>query len=128
MEVVDGIGGFFFTARDADSLAAWYEDHLGVRRPPETYDDEDWHQQAGPTVFAPFGSEHRESPHLGNGGWGLNFRVRDLDAMVRQLRAADIDVEVDPAHYPNGRFVQLRDPEGNAVQLWEPRTTSTATE
>jgi predicted enzyme related to lactoylglutathione lyase len=41
--------------------------------------------------------------------------------MVRQLRSADIDVEVDAEDYPNGRFAQLYDPEGNAVQLWEPR-------
>jgi predicted enzyme related to lactoylglutathione lyase len=73
-----------------------------------------------PTVFAPFGPEHADSPHLGTAGWGLNFRVADLDAMVRQLRANGIDVQVDDEPYPNGRFAQLADPEGNAVQLWEP--------
>jgi predicted enzyme related to lactoylglutathione lyase len=71
-------------------------------------------------VFAPFGPAHWESPYLGRTGWGINFRVDDLDAMVKQLRAAGIDVEVDAEDYPNGRFAQLSDPEGNAVQLWEP--------
>jgi len=51
---------------------------------------------------------------------GHNFRVGDLDAIVAQLRATGIDVEIDPEEYPNGRFAQLRDPEGNAIQLWEP--------
>jgi hypothetical protein len=50
----------------------------------------------------------------------LNFRVRDLDKLAAQLRAAGIAVEVDPQSYPNGRFASLRDPEGNPIQLWQP--------
>ncbi|MBK5118015.1 MAG: VOC family protein, partial [Thermoleophilia bacterium] len=30
------------------------------------------------------------------------------------------EVTVDPESYPNGRFAELRDPEGNGIQLWEP--------
>jgi predicted enzyme related to lactoylglutathione lyase len=51
----------------------------------------------------------------------LNFRVRDLGAMVAQLEAAGISVRVDPEVYPYGRFARLHDPEGNPVELWEPR-------
>ena len=40
--------------------------------------------------------------------------------MVARLRAAGIAVEVDAEAYPDGRFAQLADPEGNAVQLWQP--------
>ena len=50
----------------------------------------------------------------------INFRVRDLDAMVAQLRGNGIEVSVDAETYPNGRFAQLYDPEGNPIQLWEP--------
>jgi glyoxylase I family protein len=49
-----------------------------------------------------------------------NFRVRDLEAMLAQLRAAGISVEADPQSYPNGRFARLHDPEGNPIELWEP--------
>jgi predicted enzyme related to lactoylglutathione lyase len=119
MERVDGIGGFFFAASDPGLLSRWYAEHLGVEAPPDSYEAQVWVQQEGPTVFAPFGNEHRASPHLGPTGWGLNFRVRDLTAMVAQLRAAGIDVEVDPMRYPNGWFAQLHDPDGNAIQLWE---------
>ena len=49
-----------------------------------------------------------------------NFRVKDLDAMVTQLRAGGIDVKVDPEQYPNGRFARLYDPENNAIELWQP--------
>ena len=119
MERVLGIGGLFFKSEDPDRLSRWYAEHLGVGGVPETYDQEVWTQEAGPTVFAPFGPEHWESPYLGPTGWGVNFRVRDLDAMVDQLRAAGVDVEVDAETYPNGRFAQLHDPDGNAVQLWQ---------
>lgn len=111
---VTGIGGVFFKAHDAERLQAWYAEHLGVPA------DEAWVQEAGVTVFAPFGADHWASPHLGPSGWGVNFRVTDLDAMVRQLREAGIEVAVDPETHSNGRFAQVADPEGNAVQLWEP--------
>lgn len=40
--------------------------------------------------------------------------------MVAQVRSAGVEVDVDPETYPNGRFANLRDPEGNPVQLWHP--------
>ena len=49
-----------------------------------------------------------------------NFRVKDLDAMVKQLSDAGIKVVVDPEKYPNGRFARLYDPENNAIELWQP--------
>jgi len=52
--------------------------------------------------------------------WMVNFRVRSLDRMVNQLKAAGIDVKVDAEKYPNGRFAHLKDPEGNPIELWEP--------
>lgn len=120
MERVLGIGGFFFRSERPDEVAAWYAQHLGVTGSPESYDAPVWRQVEGETVFAPFGQEHWASPHLGRSGWGINFRVGDLDAMVAQLREAGIDVDVDNERYPNGRFAQLLDPDGNAVQLWQP--------
>ncbi|MGN6694472.1 MAG: VOC family protein [Aquihabitans sp.] len=120
MEKVDGIGGFFFKAQDADGLGRWYAEHLGVGTVPEEYDAEVWTPDGGATVFAPFGPEHHESPYLGPTGWGINFRVKDLPAMVAQLRASGIEVDVDETEYPNGWFAQLSDPEGNAIQLWQP--------
>jgi glyoxylase I family protein len=53
-------------------------------------------------------------------GWMINFRVDDLDAMVAQVRSAGETVDLDPERYPNGRFAELRDPEGNGVQLRQP--------
>lgn len=63
----------------------------------------------------------RSSRHLPAGrSWALNFRVSNLDAMVAQLRSLGVHVRVHEEGYPNGRFADLHDPEGNSVQLWEP--------
>jgi predicted enzyme related to lactoylglutathione lyase len=119
VERVAGIGGFFFRARDPAKLAGWYEERLGIAPVPTSYDGEVWRQREGETVFAPFA---QDSEMIGppEHTWMVNFRVDDLDAIVAQLRAAGESVEVDPEMYPNGRFAELRDPEGNGIQLWQP--------
>jgi glyoxylase I family protein len=119
MERVTGIGGFFFRARDPQALAAWYEQHLGISRVPPDYAQAPWQQEAGATVFAPFAID---TGYFGRAeqSWMINLRVRDLDAMVAQLRRAGIELDVDAEHYPNGRFARLEDPEGNPIQLWQP--------
>ena len=113
-ERVEGIGGFFFRSHDPKALTAWYQEHLGIDQPS-------WHQSAGPTAFAPFPNDTKYfgSPQQ---GWMVNFRVRNLDAMVRQLQASSIEVKVDPKTYPYGRFARLHDPDGNPIELWEPAT------
>jgi predicted enzyme related to lactoylglutathione lyase len=79
-----------------------------------------WQQGDGPTVFATFES--------GTGYFGspsqqtmLNFRVRDLDAMLAQLRAKGADVPEEPQEMEGvGRFGWVTDPEGNRIELWQP--------
>ena len=117
MERVLGIGGYFLrSASDPEALAAWYRDALGL----DVDDHGIWHQDVGPTVFATFESE---SPHLGSRSQRtmLNFRVRDLDAMLAQLREAGAAV-VDEVQEMDGvgRFGWVSDPEGNRVELWQP--------
>jgi glyoxylase I family protein len=120
MERVTGIGGFFFRAKDPAALGQWYQQHLGIDLVPTDYSQKPWSQEAGPTVFTPFPID---TDYFGNveKQWMINFRVRNLDEIVAQLRAMKIEVRVDPETYPNGRFARLRDPEGNPVELWEPK-------
>ncbi|HEX6259637.1 MAG TPA: VOC family protein, partial [Woeseiaceae bacterium] len=123
MHKVLGIGGLFFRSKDPAALAKWYEDNLGVKVVPSTYEESPWVQESGPTVFAPFASD---TSYFGKPDqmWVINFRVRDLDAMTAQLRASGIAVDVDSEIYPNGRFARTHDPEGNPIELWEPRDDS----
>ncbi len=119
MEKVAGIGGFFFRARDPAALGQWYRDALGIALPPQTYESDVWQQEAGVTVFSAFAPD---SAMFGSPDkhWMLNFRVRDLDAMVAQLEEMGTSVDLDPERYPNGRFAYFKDPEGNPLQIWEP--------
>ena len=120
MQHVTGIGGLFFRSQNPAALGRWYQEHLGIALVPGDYSQKPWSQEAGPTVFAPF---PQDTDYLGRADkqWMINFRVRDLDAMVQQLRAAKIEVTLDPQTYPNGRFARLHDPEGNTIELWEPK-------
>ena len=110
-----GIGGYFLRAADPAALSAWYRDCLGL----DCDENGLWHQGAGLTVFATFGSE---TDYFGSRTQQtmLNFRVRDLDAMVAQLRAKGADVEEMQEMDGVGRFSWVTDPEGNRVELWQP--------
>jgi predicted enzyme related to lactoylglutathione lyase len=118
-EKVAGIGGLFFRAHDPKALSRWYEEHLGIATTPKTENSAVWTQEAGPTVFSPF---PETTKYFGDSQkvWMVNFRVRDLDKMAAQLRAAGIEVKVDPESYSIGRFARLHDPEGNPIELWQP--------
>jgi predicted enzyme related to lactoylglutathione lyase len=116
MERVLGIGGHFVRATDPAALSAWYRDCLGL----DADEFGQWRQQEGPTVFATF---ERESDYFGSRTQQtmLNFRVRDLDAMLTQLRAAGADVADETQDMEGvGRFGWVTDPEGNRIELWQP--------
>jgi catechol 2,3-dioxygenase-like lactoylglutathione lyase family enzyme len=117
-EKVAGIGGFFFRAQDPAGLERWYLENLGISAPTGA-DSTVWQQEAGPTSFTPFPEKTGYFGDLQK-VWMLNFRVHDLDKMVAQLRAAGIEVKVDPKTYSYGRFARLHDPEGNPIELWQP--------
>ena len=74
---------------------------------------------AGPTVWSAFDAD---TEYFGRReqAWMVNFRVRDLDAMLAQLRDAGVEVDDRLEEYDYGRFGWARDPEGNRFELWEP--------
>jgi NAD(P)-dependent dehydrogenase (short-subunit alcohol dehydrogenase family)/predicted enzyme related to lactoylglutathione lyase len=116
MERVIGIGGHFMRAADPAALGAWYRDCLGL----DADENGLWRQEAGPTVFATFESG---TEYFGSRAQQtmLNFRVRDLDAMLAQLRAQGADVAEETQDMEGvGRFGWVTDPEGNRVELWQP--------
>jgi predicted enzyme related to lactoylglutathione lyase len=50
----------------------------------------------------------------------INYRVANLDRMLTQLRQGGVIVE-KTEDYPYGRFAWIVAPEGNRVELWEPK-------
>ena len=76
MEKVPGIG-----ERDPKALARWYREHLGVTPVAGNYDERGLEQQA-----LGFRTLPGDSKYFGDAGKQcmLNFRARDLDAMMAQ--------------------------------------------
>ena len=116
---VTGIGGIFFRSADPTALAAWYTEHLGVGSAPWGQ----WETQAGPSVFSPFKADTDYFPV--DKQWMINLRVDDLDGLCAALSAAGIAVITkDEWDMPGvGHFARIHDPEGNAIELWEPDLT-----
>jgi len=116
MERVVGVGGYFIKAADPVALGAWYRDCLGL----DADENGLWRPEPGVTVFATFESE---TEYFGSPGQRtmLNFRVRDLDAMLAQLRAKGATVSEEAQDMEGvGRFGWVTDLEGNRIELWQP--------
>lgn len=119
MERVTGISGLVVAARDPERLSRWYADHLGVETAIESGETAPSQARVGVAVFTavPAGADHLDSPAE---TFAVTFAVDDLDAMVSQLRDGGVQVDLDPGPHPDGPLASLRDPEGNAVRLWQP--------
>lgn len=121
MEQVTGIGGVFFKARNPQRMEAWYRDNLGLRI-EDGHIDSVWPEhertnEVGRTVWSLFAAD---SDYLGSGNFMINYRVSNLDRMIEQLKKAGIAVE-KVEEYDYGRFTWITDPEGNRIELWEPK-------
>jgi len=121
---VTGMGGYFFRAKDPAALKAWYREHLGVGggcgADPATGESNEyiWYQDAGPTVFEPFGAD--TDYFAADKQAMINLRVSDLDGLLAALRAAGIAITQEQEMAGVGRFARVHDPEDNAIELWEP--------
>jgi predicted enzyme related to lactoylglutathione lyase len=116
MERVLGIGGYFLRANDPGALGDWYRDCLGLDADEHGL----WQPETGATVFATF---EADTDYFGARAQQtmVSFRVRDLDAMLAQLRQRGADVaEATEDLEGVGRFGWVTDPEGNRIELWQP--------
>ena len=122
---VTGFGGFFWRAQDPEGLKAWYREHLGVGGgcgTDETGASSDWfwYPESGPVCFEPF--KAATDYFAADKQFMFNFRVRDLDSLLEELHSKGIEVITKPEWNDptTGRFARIHDPEGNAIELWEP--------
>src|SRR5712664_4013714 len=115
---VTGIGGVFFKAKDPGKLMSWYTTHLGVKPESEgssttmfQWREKDNTKQVGYTVWSIFPHDTKyfdpsAAPFM------INFRVKDLNRLLGQLKREEYDY---------GKFGWIIDPEGNRIELWEPK-------
>ena len=78
-----------------------------------------WTQSLGLTVWA-LADKDSQWFSPSDSAFMINYRVDDLDALLAQLRAANIEVVGGPESHENGKFAWIMDPDGNKVELWEP--------
>ena len=117
-ERVTGIGGVFVRSPRPDALRAWYAEHLGLEL--EEFGGAILRSSGGETLtWALFPAD---TDYFGSRDQQVmvNYRVRDLDAMLAQLRAAGVPVEEHIEEHEYGRFGWAADPDGNRIELWEP--------
>ncbi len=124
MKRVTGIGGIFIQARDPAALRDWYRIHLGI-------DVQDWGGTAfrwvddagkpvgGTTVWS-IGDAAGDYFAPSKSPFMINYRVADLHALIKVLRAEGCDVAEKVEESEFGKFGWVMDPEGNKVELWEP--------
>jgi predicted enzyme related to lactoylglutathione lyase len=125
MAKVTGIGGVFFKSTgDHTALGAWYRQHLGLQL-------EDWggailkwpDDQANDRGLTVWNVAAKDSQWFSPSpsSFMINYRVDDLAALLGQLRAAGVAILQGPESHENGKFAWIMDPDGNKVELWEPK-------
>ncbi len=125
MAKVTGIGGVFFKSKgDPAALAAWYQKHLGMPLEPWGGSVLKWPddraEDQGLTVWTVAKPDTKwfapsDAPFM------INYRVDDLGELLANLRAAGIEILQGPESHENGKFAWIVDPDGNKVELWEPK-------
>ena len=124
MKRVTGIGGIFFNSPDPVTLRAWYNEHLGIdvqKWGGAAFDwtDSDGRPVAGTTAWS-IAPAHSDQFAPSTAPFMVNYRVDDLDGLIRALREEGCNVleRIDDSEY--GKFGWVIDPEGNKVELWQP--------
>jgi glyoxylase I family protein len=123
---VQGVHGVRYQVKDVARSVAFYTAHLGFTLR---------HQQlpafanislgdAQILLSGPQASGSRPMPNgqqQGPGGWNrVVLRVDDLPAFIETLKKAGLHFRNDMETGPGGRQIQIEDPDGNPVELFEP--------
>ena len=122
MKRVTGLGGVFFKCRDRENTLAWYEKHLGIAMEPWGaqffWGDSDQHEKKPYSVLGMF-KDNTDYFEPSGQPFMINFRVENLDALVKTLKAEGVTVIGEPLEEEFGKFAWIMDPEGNKIELWE---------
>ena len=126
MAKVTGIGGvFFMSSRGAGKdVSTWYEKHLGMKMEDFGACMLEWKndtaEDGGATVWHVADHDSKWfSPSESR--FMINYRVDDMEALVEQLKSDGIEIQQGLEYHENGVFAWIMDPEGNKIELWEPK-------
>lgn len=120
---VIGIGGIFFKCKNPETTRQWYSKHLGLQ--VDKYGTNfEWRQAEtsgtkGFTQWSPF-SERTKYFLPSKKDYMINYRVEDLDYLVKILREENITILDSIETVAYGKFVHILDLDSNKIELWEP--------
>jgi len=120
-----GIGGVFFKSADPKKLTAWYAEHLGMTI--EAYGAVKFLPTAlppgGSTVWNPFkATTDYFAPSTKD--FMINLIVDDVSGALQQVQTGGAQIVGEIADYDFGRFGHFIDPDGNKIELWEPKVSA----
>ncbi len=122
MKRVTGIGGIFFKSTDPKKTKEWYKNHLGFNTDDYgcTFWWKDEHENKCSTQWSPF-SKDTTYFEPSQKDFMMNFRVDNLVELLEVLKAEGVTVIDKIEEYEYGKFGWIIDPEGNKIELWEPK-------
>lgn len=119
---VTGLGGFFFKTSQPDHLKQWYKERLGI--PTDNYGWSFWWKDAegkdGMTQWSPM-KDDTDYFEPSKSSFMMNFRVENLDELLAALKEEGVTVMEKTEEYDYGKFGWILDPDGNKIELWEPK-------
>ncbi len=119
---VTGIGGLFFKSEDPAKLKEWYKKNLdfNVDDWGTTFWWKDNNGKPASTQWNPFKSDTVYfSPSTKD--FMFNYRVEDLVLLLNKLKEEGVVLVGEIEEYDYGKFGWILDPEGNKIELWEPK-------
>jgi predicted enzyme related to lactoylglutathione lyase len=124
MKKVTGLGGVFFKSNDPKAMNEWYAKNLGLTTSEygTTFDwlDAEDPSKKGSTSWCAF-PENTKYFNPSAKPFMINYRVADLVALVDELKKDNVTIVDEIAEYDYGKFIHILDPEGNIIELWEPK-------
>ena len=123
---VRAVHGVRYQVKDVALSVAFYTNHLGFtvehQQPPAFAS-----VSLGETQLLLSGPQASGSRPMPNGqpqepgGWNrVVLRVNDLPAFIEALKKTDIRFRNEMETGPGGRQIQIEDPDGNPIELFEP--------
>jgi len=122
MKRVTGLGGFFFKSTDPDASKEWYKTHLGLNTDDYgcTFKWKDENGKDCTTQWSPF-KDDTNYFEPSKKEFMMNFRVDNLVELLKVLKKEGVTIVGKMEEYSYGKFGWILDPEGNKIELWEPK-------
>ena len=123
---IKGVHGIRYQVKDAQRSVAFYTEKLGFKLDIEKMPAFAQVSTTGLKLIlsGPGASGSRKLPdgrQQEPGGWNrIVLRVQDLPAEIEALKRSGVHFRNDMETGPGGKQIQIEDPDGNPIELFEP--------